>query len=189
MKNTKWWLLGLKAWGNILISLIICFMLALFFGLDSVWVKIIVQIVDLFVFCGLIYQFFWKAGSSDSNKVELNMAEKDIYKGMKSSVITAIPYLVLWLALLCTKTAGAGNTLGEVLLVVYSFINVPLSPIINSVFFSFGGSFASISVTSIVLTLFTPIFIMAIAAVAYWLGYKQYIIMDHIIYKNVNKKS
>lgn len=137
MKNNKWWLLGIKSWGNMLIAIVVCFMLALFFGLDSVIVKIIVQIVDIAFFGGLLYRFFWKAGSSDSNRVELKMGEKDILKGVKSGIIAAVPFLILWILLLAAKLSGVSEKTGDILMFVYSFLNTPFSPVINSIFFSF----------------------------------------------------
>lgn len=175
---------------NTFYSIIICLFIVFIFAGGGIGFKITAQIAVLLIQGAMIYRICWKQGSSDNNFVSMNMQKPNPMKGLKAALFSCIPLFTVYLLLLLSKTGLISNDIfGNIMLLSYSVIDVAFNPIVNSVLLGFNGNLTVIPLLSIIITSLTTAFIPLVAHFSYLLGYRQYSIMEHIIYKNINKKS
>lgn len=130
----------------------------------------------------LVYQYVWKDGNKDFNLVKFGHIKGDSLKGLKIGFIAAAPYLALILVLFVGKFSFAKN------------FSVVLYQFINSVFYGLleliaGDAllFGELAIWQMLLFLIIVLLIPAFCAFAYYMGYKDILIIDKFIYKKVKK--
>ena len=130
----------------------------------------------------LVYQYVWKDGNKDFNLVKFGHIKGDSLKGLKIGFIASAPYLTLILVLFVGKFSFAKNFS----VVLYQFINAVFYGVLELI----SGDailFGELAVWQLILFLLTVLIIPAFCAFAYYMGYKDILVVEKFIYKKVKK--
>ncbi|MBQ6570681.1 MAG: hypothetical protein IJL87_10590 [Clostridia bacterium] len=174
--------LALELLLKMLMGLLFCFVLNMFF--NSTFEKgktfglVILQIVELLIYGGLVYGYMWKVGSRDINKVNFNRMKKDNLRGLKIALIAMIPNVISYLILIIGKIAGWSNGVA----VVYRALGICYVPVIFRYILT-TPLLSEISLTRVILSGVTLLFVPAVAEGAYLLGLNGYSLSERLVYK------
>lgn len=130
----------------------------------------------------LVYQYVWKDGNKDFNLVKFGHIKEDNLKGLKIGFIASAPYLALILVLLIGKFSFAKNFS----VVLYQFINCVFYGLLELI----SGDavfFGELAIWQLLLFLLIVLLIPAFCAFAYYMGYKDILVVEKFIYKKVKK--
>lgn len=184
--------LAVKSWGKMLVSIVLCLFVLMFFGGTSITaVEILLQIIQLAIFGGIMYQYYWNAGSNEKNASEMNNTNPDKFKGLKSGLISVIPFAVMYAVLIIMKLFFFDKTIfSAVVISILSLLNSPFRGFIDvRICGMVSADIAKIGIGNIIASACTMLFVPTIAAVGYIMGIKRISISNLIIYKNPSKKS
>ncbi len=124
------------------------------------------------------YNILWHMGAHDENYVHLGRMEADKLFGLKVGLMSAIPYYLLYIALILGKF---GVTNG-IVIKGYRILNTAFIPYIDMVTQG-AQSAADLSMGSLLAAGAVVVFLPLICATAYWLGFAQISIRESMIYK------
>lgn len=145
-------------------------------------VSVIIQTLALLITYSGVYIRIWDEGSSDLNRVKYGHTTYDPWKGLKASLVVAVPFFAVWLVLLICKLIHVD------FIFIYKLINFDFVIFINLIFGSPDAKIAAISYGDVFICLIFVLIIPVLGLIAYRAGYKQFSLMEKIIYKNLPKK-
>lgn len=126
----------------------------------------------------ILYSYMWREGNKDLNLIRFGRATLDKYKGVKIGLVAVSPYILVLLALLIGKSSFAK----DVPLILYKYINCSFFSLIEVIC---GGStyIGDLAIWKFILLLILILLIPAFLGISYYIGYKDILITDKIIYK------
>lgn len=176
--------LGLSTLGRYILHMLVgVFLIFIVFSVtDIAVISVIIQIIALLITYSGVYIRIWDEGSSDFNRVKYGHTAYDRWKGLKASLVVAVPFFGLWLALLICKIIQVDFVF------TYKLIHFDFIIFLNYIFGSPDANIATISYGSIFVCSLFVLVIPVLGYIAYQAGYRQFSIMEKIIYKNLPKK-
>lgn len=175
--------------GGLLICVIVCFSLSPLMAGAGIWAG---APIVLLAYGSITYNTMWGLGHEDSNLAHFHHITLDPWRGLKVSLIAMAPFLAFGAAFVIC--AAISLSTGEenwflLLAVVYRLVNAEVWPLINAVApqategavstWSMGGAAAAA-----LFTLIPPV----IHQLGYFLGTKDFSIMQRLVYKNKKSK-
>lgn len=171
---------------DIIKSFIISIVVFIFLGIiaDSTLGNIVLQIILIIGFGYPLYVNSWGEGYRDLNNFEFNLIEKDLYRGFKFGLIALIPQFILSIILLISYFTGMFE-----MMYIYRLINIQTLPLLNVIvppnILTIDYSFIQILLYLII----PPTITISFIGTGYYLGFKEFSIMDKIVYKKSNKNT
>ena len=177
--------LALSYFGSLMAGTGVCLVFFAFFSsfFQSTLGTIVIQAVFLLIYGAFGYSVLWRRGDADSNLCQFGHIEKDLSKGFRVGLLGYLPYLVLDLALLLSKTGLIPNWLW-----IYKILNTPYIAILN--LFLSTGDIANHSYGDVALAIVLHWVVIALAGVAYMIGFHRVSLLEKMVYreKKQNKK-
>lgn len=133
------------------------------------------------------YGILWSQGDRDRNSVQFGHMQADKWRGLKVGLIAAIPSALLYLFLLLSRLGLFWNKFVQ----LFQILNACFAPTINAIMRAQGHDIlttADVGWGWILLLVFTVAVLPLVSWGSYALGYRQYSISEHLIYKNKKKK-
>ena len=160
-------ILALKTFLNSLVAGILTFFLfsTIAIPINKEWVTVILTCLNIFIALSIIYTLNWREAQRDHNRVKFNHMPPFIFKGLVAGLFATIPFLIVFIIY-------AFNINNTIIYIIYLAFNLP--------YLSFVAAFKESAAVLWILILPMP----ASACVGYLLGYKQFSIMDKLVYKN-----
>ena len=148
--------------------------------IDSVFLKILSQIVGVLCFIGMVYAGEWNDGDKDKNLVGFGRIKEDKLKGVKIGAVVMIPYILGGIILLLGLL---GITVD--LSAIYRVINFHIVILLNLVMDSAESSWEGLILGTIYYIVTVPI----AGGIGYYLGYRRIAVLNKIMYgKNPTEK-
>lgn len=174
--------------GSHVVALILCLIFSFsFISLASTTIiYVLIGTFSIVMYFGLMGGGAWKLGNDDLNKVKFNRRKEDLFRGFKIGMLTCVPMFLMAIALLLAKAELLPN-----FYIIYKILNGHMLAFINLIDGTFAGVLAayltevpwSRLVFVCLLNFITPI----ICGINYFLGYKDLMMMDKLIYKKISK--
>lgn len=130
----------------------------------------------------LIYSSVWKEGNKDLNLMRFNRISEDKYKGLKIGFVASAPYLLMLLVLLIGKNSFAKT----MPIILYKWLNSSFYSIID-IICGKTIAFGNLEIWRFILLFLVQLILPAFCAFAYYIGYKDILISEKLIYKNEKK--
>ncbi len=126
----------------------------------------------------LTYSYLWKEGNKDLNLIRFGRAKLDKLKGVKIGLVSVSPYILALVAVLIGKNGFAKN----MPVILYKYLNASLFSVIDVVC---GDAvyFGELAIWRYILLIFVLLIVPAFFGFAYYIGYKDILISDRLIYK------
>ena len=139
---------------------------------------IIGAVFTLSMLATILYSYMWKEGNKDLNLIRFGRATLDKYKGVKIGIVAIIPYLLALIALLIGKFSFAKSFP----VILYKYINCSFFSLINVIC---GNTvyIGDLAIWKFILLFVLLLLIPLYLGVAYYIGYKDILITDKLIYK------
>lgn len=163
-------------WINNFVGVIWSYFAILMLGFlyNSIAGRIIITILTGFFSVLFVYESCWNQGFKDRNYAHYGRMEEDKWRGLKAGMFAAIPHLIIAILYFISKAASVGFAEINVLTRIW------FSPWIALV------DMWMVKIPFILLAFILPI--CAAAAIGYQLGYRDFSLMERLIYKNAGKK-
>ena len=126
----------------------------------------------------ITYSYAWKEGNKDLNLIRFGRATLDKYKGVKIGLVAVTPYLLTLIALFIGKFSFAKSFP----IVLYKYLNGSFFSLID-VICSDTFYFGDLAIWRFILLLLLQLSVPAFLGFAYYIGYKDILITEKIIYK------
>ncbi len=126
----------------------------------------------------ITYSYLWKEGNKDLNLIRFGRAKLDKFKGVKIGLVSVSPYILALIAVFIGKNGFAKN----MPVILFKYLNASLFSLIDVVcgdVLYFGG----LSVWRYILLLLVLLIVPVFFGIAYYIGYKDVLISDKLIYK------
>lgn len=170
--------MGVKQFSRLLIALIFCAVLfSSFLGdIDSIVWRAIVGLITGLIFFVVAYTSMNGYGTGDGNQVRFQQAPRRLTRGLWSSLISAIPFLLvnLWFALTYVPPAASN------LKVVFNLANCPVYAV--TVFTGLENS-AAIWFNVFLM----PVLVTAAGFAGYYFGDRGISVMERLLYRSQKK--
>ncbi|MBQ2755606.1 MAG: hypothetical protein IJF27_02925 [Oscillospiraceae bacterium] len=155
---------------------------------ESETLKIVAQVISLFLYVVMIYLGGWHEGDRDRNLVRFKHIEPDLLKGLKFGILAMIPF-TLMTVLLIVAMYVQNETAALVLRSSFRILNFNIIIFINSFMSPDVVTWKGIGLMNLFY-----LSIPALSAISYIFGYKKISIYEKTIYKSKdsdaqNKKS
>ena len=126
----------------------------------------------------IVYSYIWKEGNKDLNLIRFGRATLDKYKGVKIGLVAMAPYMLSLIALFIGKYSFAKS----LPVILYKYLNCSFFSLIDVIC---GDTiyFGDLAIWKFILLLLLLLLIPAFIGVSYYIGYKDILITDKIIYK------
>lgn len=144
---------------------------------------VVTQAICLTLVFIFIYPKLWERGSKDSNLVSFGHLKEDKLKGLKAGVISVIPPVLFTAALLVLKPYMLKEFPVAVIKFVYSW-----SYSFNALVCGDATKLGDLSFGALVGLLLFNLFIVAVAGVSYYLGYKHIAVAERLVYEKEDIK-
>lgn len=146
-----------------------------------------INLIALFLEGGLfflvIYGKLWALGDRDSNAAAFGNGGGDPLRGLKIGLLAAIPSFVSWLVLVADKLFGLWDTM----LTMYRLGHLGLyGALVMAIGPNFQTTTAQIGWGGIVGAALPVLFMPTVAALAYYLGYRNIVVWERLMF--VRKK-
>lgn len=145
----------------------------------TTWLEIITQLIMLILLGVFPYGTLWDLGSRDENQVLYGHRQRDAWRGTKIGLLATIPAAVLYLGLWIGKL----GLLPDWYLSVYRIVSISYLPYINAFISKEILTASAISCLDMLGIAVTLLYIPAICAIGYALGYKGISINEKVTYK------
>lgn len=140
--------------------------------------------VQATLFGMIVYNKMWTLGDKNANAAQFGHIKGDPLRGLKISLVAAIPSAISFLALIADKLFGFWSGMTT----AYRICHAALYPI---VVWSLGSeitrTIADVSWVGIVCAGLPVLFMPAVATLAYYLGYRRIVLRDKILFVNEKK--
>lgn len=153
----------------------------------AIFRDVLSQILMLLLLAAFPYGILWSQGDRDRNSVQFGHLQADKWRGLKVGLIAAIPSALLYLFLLLSRLGLFWNKFVQ----LFQILNACFAPTINAIMRAQGHDIlttADVGWGWILLLVFTVAVLPLVSWGSYALGYRQYSISEHLIYKNKKKK-
>lgn len=141
---------------------------------------ILTLVLQTVIFAVMVYRDAWAWGDRDRNAVQYGHIEKDLWRGFKIGCIAAIPSFLSFVFLIADKLFS----LWEAYATVYRLLQVAFYPVIV---WTLGRTVDTVSAAlswgGIAVSFVTVVALPVFAGVAYTLGYHQFSVGEHLVYK------
>ncbi len=148
-----------------------------------VWRELVALVLQAILFGMIVYAKLWELGDKNQNAVSFGHMVGDPLRGLKIGLLASIPSLISFLALVADKLFGLWSGTAA----VYRLCQLGLYPIVA---LSMGSvitvTTADVSWAGILCAGLPVLFVPAVAALAYYLGYRHILVWEKIVF--VNKK-
>lgn len=155
---------------------------------ENIPAMVAVGIASLVMYILFLYAPAWKQGNDDWNKVNFGRREADKLRGLKIGFLAMIPNIVLSVLILLAKAELLPN-----FYVVYKLLNGHLLVMANLIDGTAQGVLTAYLTEVdwwrlIVVCIMNCTVTMIISAVGYFIGYKNLLVMDKLVYKKKQNK-
>ena len=151
-------------------------------GLTVVY-NIVTTVCMLLLLLCMCYGDMWTLGDKDNNNVQLGRMAEDKWSGLKAGLLASIPGLVTFLILIASKF----DLVYDKFFVLYRVLHLPF--IVPLMWMTGDAATASAFSGWLLFPIFLLLLIVpAICALGYYLGYKEYSLAEHFLYKGNAKK-
>ena len=123
------------------------------------------------------YNVMWKLGSKDRNKVRYGRKKQDLLRGLKIGAIANVPSFAMYLLLILAKY----QLIFPQYFTLFRYPHMPYLPYINWVCPAYSA--AEISWPSMVALFLPMLFVPAVCAVGYILGYREFSVLEKLLYR------
>lgn len=148
---------------------------------------VISQVLMLLLLAAFPYGILWNQGDRDRNSVQFGHMREDKLRGLKVGLLAAIPSFVVYVLLLFSRL----GLFWDKFILVFQIFHASFAPTVNAILQAQGHEVlaaADVGWGWILLLAFTVVVLPLICWVSYRMGYRQYSISEHLIYKNTKKK-
>ena len=172
-------IIGMKLFGKLLVTTIICFITSLFAlsMIDGPFVRLLVQILFLVFVLASIYPTVYKVGSADASAVKRGHRKPRYFSGFIIGMISCIPFIMSAAMLLTSKFNLTAD-----MTVFYRLLNSIYIPFTQSVLFG-SLTLAEHSTADVLISLIPQLFIPIMCGIIYLLGYFQIEISEILLFK------
>ena len=150
-------------------------------GLAMNLVSLVLQAI---LFALIVYTKMWEMGDKNANAANFGHIEDDPLRGLKISLLAAIPSIISFLALIADKAFGFWSGMAT----AYRICHTALYPVIV---WSMGSlvslTTADISWGGIFCAGLPLLFMPVVATLAYYLGYRHISLREKIVFVNKQK--
>jgi hypothetical protein len=166
---------------SLLSSVLISDILAFFLTITGILIKyesvsIIVLIINILIFCMLVYNRSWEEGFRDPNRVKYGRMDKFIYKGFVAGLLADIPFILVYIVLMIFVLTKQSQWPMTIMWIITYLCNLQ--------FFTIILSLKSYPFLIAIILLPLPL----VAGFSYILGYNQFSISSKIVYKKKKKQ-
>ena len=142
---------------------------------------IISQLFCFVITVSFIYGKLWKCGNRDFEAVRLHGVKISKLKGLYIGILANLPMLIF------SIFAVAAQNKIKLPVSLFAFANSYMFEILTAINRGI-VYFADANVWRIIIYFATLLFVPAVSAVSYYIGFKDIVISDKLIYKNTKKK-
>lgn len=145
------------------------------------------QVLMLLLLAAFPYGILWNQGDRDRNSVQFGHMREDKLRGLKVGLLAAIPSFVVYVLLLLSRL----GLFWDKFILVFQLFHASFAPTVSAVLQAQGREIlvtADVGWGWILLFAFTVLVLPLICWGSYRMGYRQYSISEHLIYKNTKKK-
>ncbi len=175
-----------KLYGNTVLAGVMGFFIYLSMGVifsllktNGFVMNLVALAVQATLFGIIIYNKMWMLGGKNGNAAQFGHIKGDPLRGLKISLLAAIPSAISFLALIADKLFGFWKGMTT----AYRICHTALYPI---VVWSLGSQItrttADVSWVGIVCAGIPILFMPAVATVAYYLGYRRIVLREKILF-------
>ncbi len=151
-------------------------------GLTVVYNIVTTACMLLLLLC-MCYGDMWALGDKDNNNVRLGRMAEDKWYGLKAGLLASVPGLITFIILIVSKF----GLLYDKFFVLYRVLHLPF--IVPLMWMTGDVTTASAFSGWLLLPIFLLLLIVpAVCALGYYLGYKEYSLAEHFLYKGNAKK-
>lgn len=138
--------------------------------------QILTTILFLFVYSIPVYTVLHRFGDSDCNQAKLGNIKPKFYRGFLIGLLASLPQLIFGIIFILSKFVDMGN-----LIVAFKFINPYMVSIAN--FIQNSGYIADFTIPQVLLTASLSLVPAILCGIFYFIGYKQFIPTEWLVYK------
>lgn len=154
-------------------------------GMSAMLLKELVSLLlQGILFYAIVYTKLWELGDKNQNAVSFGRMVGDPLRGLKIGLLTAIPSFISFLALVADKLFGFWSGMAT----VYRICQLGLYPILS---LSMGSivtvTTADISWGGILCAGLPVLFVPAVSALGYFMGYRHISLHEKIVFVNKRK--
>ena len=126
----------------------------------------------------IIYSYIWKEGNKDLNLIRFGRAKLDKFKGVKIGLVSMSPCILF----LITVFVGKNSFAKGLPVILFKYLNASMFSVIDIVC---GDAvyFSDLAIWRYILLLFVLLLVPVFFGIAYYVGYKDILISDKLIYK------
>ena len=128
------------------------------------------------------YGLLWDLGAKDENRVRYQNQKEDMMRGLKIGLLASVPAMLVYVLLVLSRL----SVLPAGISAAYRLLNISFIPFINWLF-PVGMAFMELPIWRVLLVGVTLIPVLFVSWGAYYLGYKQFSIQEHLTYKHLKK--
>lgn len=143
---------------------------------------IISQLVSLLFVGSFVFNTMIKRGYKDGNLARVGAKKPDPLKGLKITLLSCAPAIILYMIFACCALANSNGLLIE----IYVLLNATFWPLLELVFMS-TKSIGDVTVWQLIVLLLIQAIIPVVGMVSYYCGYKDYDFLSKILYKKKRK--
>lgn len=147
----------------------------------QVLMDVLTSLMMLFLLGVFPYNLLWELGGKDDTKVRYKGKKPDPWRGFRIGWMATIPAALLYLALWIVKFMGSGG----LYLSIYRILQIPYLPFINAMIGTATDP-AKIPVWGLAACAVTLLYIPAVCAVSYRLGFRKFSIKEHLTYQKTS---
>lgn len=150
----------------------------------TLWMNVVALLLQGILFFIIVYGKMWELGDKNANAVNFGRMPDDPVRGFKIGLLAAIPSILSFVALVVDKLFGLWNGMAT----AYRICHLALYPVIV---WSFGPlvtvTTADISWVGILCAGLPILFMPAVAALSYYLGYRHIVLWEKIVFSDKQK--
>ena len=150
----------------------------------ALWMNIVALVLQATLFFMIVYSKMWELGDKSANAVNFGRMADDPWRGLKISLVAAIPSVISFLALIADKLFAFWGGMAT----AYRICHLGLYPVIV---WSLGSvvtvTTADISWVGILCAGLPILFMPAVATLAYYLGYRHIVLWEKIVFSGKQK--
>ena len=138
---------------------------------------IISQIIGLVFFVFVVPKNIYSEGTADANKVSRGRAEKDLFRGLKIAIPTAVFNLLSFIYLIIGKAFGIKGAF-----TIYNFANYHLYPY-QRLIFGDAVNAETLGWGCVALAFLPTVLVLLVCTITYILGYKGINVYEKAVYQ------
>lgn len=145
--------------------------------------KLLAQIFSIVLMSGILYGTLWDLGNKERAEVNRGVRIENKKKGLICGTLATIPFFIIFILLVLSKA----QVFSPEFLGIYRGVNYHLFTVISWIYGS-AKIATDLSVIKIILLGLLNLYLPVICSIAYYLGYEDFSIVEHTVFKKLKRR-